>query len=104
MSDPTPCAPLSILVVDDEPDMEMMVRQMFRARVRRGQYALSFAGDGVEALERIDAGPPVDLVITDINMPRMTGSSCWRRCAIGAPTRSPSWSRPTATWPTFAGR
>ena len=73
MTDLAPSDPLSILVVDDEPDMEMMMRQMFRSRVRRGQYALSFAGDGVEALERIDAGPPVDLIITDINMPRMTG-------------------------------
>lgn len=64
---------LSILVVDDEPDMEAMVRQMFRSRVRRGEYLLSFAGDGVEALAHVDSGAVVDVVVTDINMPRMTG-------------------------------
>ena len=69
----TPSLPISILVVDDEPDMEAMVRQMFRSRVRRGQYLLSFAGDGVEALAHVDSGADVDVVVTDINMPRMTG-------------------------------
>lgn len=75
---PSPCAdaprsPLSILVVDDEPDMELMVRQMFRSRVRRGHYRLAFAGNGREALAYIDAGADVDVVVTDINMPSMNG-------------------------------
>ena len=68
-----PRSPLSILVVDDEPDMELMIRQMFRSRVRRGDYRLAFAGNGREALAYIDSGAGVDVVVTDINMPSMNG-------------------------------
>ena len=68
-----PRSPLSILVVDDEPDMEAMVRQMFRSRVRRGHYRLAFAGNGREALAYVDSGAGVDVVVTDINMPSMNG-------------------------------
>lgn len=65
--------PVSVLVVDDEPDLELLIRQKFRKQVRDGALAFSFAGDGVEALERLAADPAVDIVLTDLNMPRMDG-------------------------------
>ena len=62
-----------ILVVDDEPDLELLLRQKFRRRVRRGEFKLVFAQNGVQALERIEEHPDVDLVLSDINMPEMDG-------------------------------
>jgi class 3 adenylate cyclase len=62
-----------ILVVDDEPDVEMLIRQHFRKRIRDGSLAFSFAADGQAALEVIEATPQIDAVISDINMPRMDG-------------------------------
>ncbi|MDX1546782.1 MAG: response regulator [Rhodothermales bacterium] len=65
--------PVTILVVDDEPDVEALLRQAFRKAIRDGTYAFLFARDGVEALERLAAHPEVDLVLTDSNMPRLDG-------------------------------
>lgn len=62
-----------ILVVDDEPDLEMLVTQKFRRRIRSGEYAFRFAHDGEEALLLLASEPDVDLVLSDINMPRMDG-------------------------------
>jgi adenylate cyclase len=62
-----------ILVVDDEPDLEDLVRQRFRRQIRDGAFAFHFAHDGVEALECVAAHDDIDLVVTDINMPRMDG-------------------------------
>ena len=64
---------LKVLFVDDEPDLAPLIRQTFRRHVREGRYLLDFAGDGVEALERLDADPEIEIVVTDINMPRMDG-------------------------------
>src|SRR5262245_22063302 len=64
-----------ILVVDDEPDVEAPVVQKFRHQIRDGALAFLFARDGVEALTLLEADGDVDLVITDINMPRMDGLS-----------------------------
>jgi adenylate cyclase len=63
----------TILVVDDEPDLEALILRKFRHAVREGSMAFVFARDGVEALERIAEQPGLDLVLTDINMPRMDG-------------------------------
>lgn len=63
----------TILVVDDEPDLEALVRQKFRRKVSASEWRLIFARDGQEALETIAADPTIDLVLTDINMPRMDG-------------------------------
>ena len=64
-----------ILVVDDEPDLQPLVLQRMRRHIRRGRYEFVFAGDGVEALEQLEADPDIDMVVSDINMPRMDGLS-----------------------------
>ncbi len=65
--------PHHILVVDDEPDLERLVRQRMRREVRKGKYSLDFAQNGVEALEKLKANDQFDMVLSDINMPRMDG-------------------------------
>ena len=62
-----------ILVVDDEPDLEDLVKQRMRREIRSGRYSFVFARNGVEALERLKANNDIDIVITDINMPEMDG-------------------------------
>jgi adenylate cyclase len=64
-----------ILVVDDEPDLEELIQQKFRRQIRDGAVNFLFARDGVEALTVLEANRDVDLVVTDINMPRMDGLS-----------------------------
>ena len=66
-------AQYKILVVDDEPDLEHLVRQRMRRDVRAGLYEFVFAYNGVEALEVLNADPDIDMVLSDINMPRMDG-------------------------------
>ncbi|MCK1288609.1 response regulator [Bradyrhizobium sp. 44] len=65
----------TVLVVDDEPDLEALVLQKFRRQIREGAVQFVFAHDGIEALESIERHPHVDLVVSDINMPRMDGLS-----------------------------
>ena len=62
-----------ILVVDDEPDMQALVLQKFRHQIRDGTWEFLFAQDGVEALAALEVNRNVDLVVSDINMPRMDG-------------------------------
>ena len=62
-----------ILVVDDEPDLEHLMRQRLRRDVRAGRFELAFAHDGVEALEVLSNDNDIDMVLSDINMPRMDG-------------------------------
>src|SRR6202046_3580324 len=62
-----------ILVVDDEPDLKALIQQKFRHQIRDGAVSFLFASDGVEALTVLKANCDVDMVITDINMPRMDG-------------------------------
>ena len=64
-----------ILVVDDEPDLEALVLQKFRHQIRDEAVSFIFAHDGVEALAALKANADIDLVVTDINMPRMDGLS-----------------------------
>ena len=64
-----------ILFVDDEPDLEALVLQKFRRQIRDGTIGFLFAHDGVEALAVLKSNADVDLVVTDINMPRMDGLS-----------------------------
>ncbi|KWV51364.1 regulator [Bradyrhizobium macuxiense] len=65
----------TILFVDDEPDLEALVLQKFRRQIRDGLVSFTFARDGIEALQSIEQHPQVDLVVSDINMPRMDGLS-----------------------------
>ncbi|OCP22836.1 regulator [Ensifer sp. LC384] len=65
----------SILVVDDEPDLEMLLLQKFRKQIRDGLLRFLFACDGVDALAVLAANHDVDIVLSDINMPRMDGLS-----------------------------
>lgn len=62
-----------ILVVDDEPDVEALVTQKFRRQVRKGEMDFLFARDGQHALEVLDGEADIDMVLSDINMPRMDG-------------------------------
>src|ERR1700722_6784620 len=63
----------TILVVDDKPDLEALVLQKFRRQIRDGAVQFVFAHDGIEALQSIEDHPHVDMVVSDINMPRMDG-------------------------------
>jgi len=65
----------TILFVDDEPDLEALVLQKFRKQIRDGAVTVIFAHDGLEALETLEQNPQVDMVVSDINMPRMDGLS-----------------------------
>ena len=69
----------TILVVDDEPDLEALVLQKFRKQIRDGSMQFVFAHDGIEALESIVQNPDVVMVVSDINMPRMDGLSLLAR-------------------------
>lgn len=62
-----------ILVVDDEPDMRALVLQKFRHQIRDGAISFLFASDGLEALALLEANSAIDMVVADINMPRMDG-------------------------------
>jgi adenylate cyclase len=64
-----------ILIVDDEPDLEALILQKFRRQIRDGAIGFLFAHDGIEALAALKSNADVDLVVTDINMPRMDGLS-----------------------------
>ena len=66
---------VSILVVDDEPDVIELFRQRFRRELRSGAYVLHFAASGRDALVRLAAGvqPELLLILSDINMPEMDG-------------------------------
>ncbi len=62
-----------ILIVDDEPDLELMMRQRFRRLIRSGEYELFFAHNGIEAIRTLQADKEIGVVLTDINMPQMDG-------------------------------
>ncbi|MBC8005394.1 MAG: fused response regulator/phosphatase [Verrucomicrobia bacterium] len=64
---------VKILVVDDEADMEPMIRQKFRRQLREKTFDFEFAFNGVEALEKINEYPEIGIVLSDINMPGMDG-------------------------------
>ncbi|MCR5862030.1 response regulator [Flavobacterium sp. J372] len=62
-----------ILVVDDEADLEVLVKQKFRKKIRENIYEFVFAQNGQEALEKMHEHPDLDIVLSDINMPVMDG-------------------------------
>ena len=66
---------VSILIVDDEPDIGELFRQQFRREARSGDYALHFAASGDAALRQLSDGirPELIVILSDINMPGMDG-------------------------------
>ena len=64
---------IKILVADDEPDLETLIRQKFRQKIREQQYEFVFAVNGRDALKKMQENPDVSVVLSDINMPEMDG-------------------------------
>jgi len=64
-----------VLVVDDEPDVEALFRQQFRRDLRTQRFMMDFASSAADALSRITSsiGQSLILILSDINMPGMTG-------------------------------
>ncbi|WP_437494308.1 protein kinase [Sorangium sp. So ce1014] len=65
--------PAKILIADDEPDVSTLIKQCFRRQIREGIYNFVFAEDGEGALAALRSHPDIDVILTDINMPRMDG-------------------------------
>lgn len=65
--------PTKVLIVDDEPDVEVLMKQRFRRQLRENKFAFFFAHNGIEALDMLSKDPEIRLVISDINMPEMDG-------------------------------
>ncbi len=62
-----------IMVVDDEVDLEMLIKQKFRQKIREKEYEFVFAGNGRLALEKLAEEQDIDIILSDINMPEMDG-------------------------------
>jgi class 3 adenylate cyclase/FixJ family two-component response regulator len=64
---------IKILIVDDETDLEILIRQKFRQKIRERKYEFVFAVNGNDALRKMEEYPDVEIVLSDINMPEMDG-------------------------------
>lgn len=64
---------IKILVVDDETDLELLIKQRFRKQIREQEYEFTFAVNGNDALSKLKEREDVSIVLTDINMPEMDG-------------------------------
>jgi adenylate cyclase len=62
-----------ILVADDETDLEVLIRQKFRQKIREQHYEFVFAINGVDALRKVQDNPDIAIILSDINMPEMDG-------------------------------
>ena len=65
--------PIKILSVDDENDLELLLTQYFRRKIRKGEYDFHFAHNGLEALTMLLKEKDFDIILSDINMPEMDG-------------------------------
>jgi adenylate cyclase len=74
-----------ILVADDETDLEMLIKQKFRQKIREQKYEFIFAINGNDALEKIQQHPDIDMVLSDINMPEMDGLTLLSRMGESSP-------------------
>ena len=74
-----------ILVADDEADLEMLIKQKFRQKIREQQYEFVFAVNGNDALDKIQQHPDIDILLSDINMPEMDGLTLLSRIAESSP-------------------
>ncbi len=75
-----------ILVVDDEADLELLVKQKFRRKIRENIYEFVFAQNGEEALEKLGQHPDLDIILSDINMPVMDGLTLLTKLSKANPT------------------
>ena len=73
--------PPKILVVDDEPDLEVLIRQRFRKQIRDEELRFEFAQNGVQALQKLEEHLDVSVILSDINMPEMDGLTLLERIA-----------------------
>lgn len=64
---------MKILVVDDETDLEILIKQKFRQKIREKEFEFFFATNGRVALERLAEHPDIEIILSDINMPEMDG-------------------------------
>ncbi|MBP5523651.1 MAG: SpoIIE family protein phosphatase [Bacteroidaceae bacterium] len=64
---------VKILSVDDEVDLELLLTQFFRRKIRKEEYEFLFAHNGLEALQMLLKHPDIDIILSDINMPEMDG-------------------------------
>ena len=78
---------VSILIVDDEPDVADLFRQRFRHEARQGTYVLHFAASGEEALDKLEGAiePQLIVILSDINMPGMDGLALLREIKLRRP-------------------
>ncbi len=74
-----------ILVADDEVDLEMLIKQKFRQKIREQEYEFVFAVNGKDALAKIQLHPDIDIVLSDINMPEMDGLTLLSRLGESSP-------------------
>ncbi|MEP7164670.1 MAG: adenylate/guanylate cyclase domain-containing protein [Ferruginibacter sp.] len=76
---------VKILVADDETDLEVLIKQKFRQKIRDQQYEFIFAVNGNDALDKIMQNPDVEIVLSDINMPEMDGLTLLSRLGESSP-------------------
>jgi DNA-binding NtrC family response regulator len=62
-----------VLLVDDEPDIELLAKQKFRKQIASGTFEILFAQNGREALDMVRGDPEIAVVVSDVNMPEMDG-------------------------------
>jgi class 3 adenylate cyclase len=74
-----------ILVADDEPDLELLIKQKFRRQIREHKYEFLFALNGSEALDKLQQNPDIDVVLSDINMPEVDGLTLLNRLSEMSP-------------------
>ena len=79
--------PPKILFVDDEADMAVLIKRKFRRSIEDNEYEFRFAEDGYDALQVLEAEPDIDLLISDIRMPRMDGLTLLSHVQEMAPLR-----------------
>lgn len=65
--------PVKILIVDDEPDLELLICRKFRRQIESNEFQFRFAGNGRQAVEVLQEDPDIEIVLSDLNMPEMDG-------------------------------